>query len=89
MEAPFEITIQMVITVFAGISAQVMAAYFKLPSIVLLLLLGILLGKDGLGLLQPHLLGAGLEVIVSLATAIILFEGGLKLDRQELGKVSV
>ena len=89
MEAPFEITIQMVITVFAGISAQVMAAYFKLPSIVLLLLLGILLGKDGLGLLQPQLLGAGLEVIVSLATAIILFEGGLKLDRQELGKVSV
>ncbi|MBD2441892.1 cation:proton antiporter [Dolichospermum sp. FACHB-1091] len=89
MEAPFEITIQMVITVFAGISAQVMAAYFKLPSIVLLLLLGILLGKDGVGLLQPHLLGTGLEVIVSLATAIILFEGGLKLDRQELGKVSL
>ncbi|MFM6757082.1 MAG: sodium:proton antiporter, partial [Dolichospermum sp.] len=80
MEAPFEITIQMVITVFAGISAQVMAAYFKLPSIVLLLLLGILLGKDGLGLLQPHLLGAGVEVIGSLATAISLCEGGLSLD---------
>ena len=89
MEASFEITLQMVITVFAGISAQVMAAYFKLPSIVLLLLLGILFGTDGLGILQPHLLGTGLEVIVSLATAIILFEGGLKLDRRELGKVSV
>lgn len=89
METPFEITLQMVITVFAGISSQVIAAYFKLPSIVLLLLLGILLGKDGLGLLQPHLLGTGLEVIVSLATAIILFEGGLKLNRQELSKVSL
>ncbi|MBD2628465.1 cation:proton antiporter [Trichormus variabilis] len=89
MEASFDITLQMVITVFAGISAQVMAAYFKLPSIVLLLLLGILLGADGVGLLHPHLLGTGLEVIVSLATAIILFEGGLKLDLRELGRVSV
>ncbi|ADI63348.1 cation:proton antiporter [Trichormus azollae] len=89
MEASFQITLQMVFTVLAGISAQVMAAYLKLPSIVLLLLLGILLGADGIGLLHPHLLGTGLEVIVSLATAIILFEGGLKLDVRELGRVSV
>ncbi|MEO3704232.1 cation:proton antiporter [Trichormus azollae] len=89
MEASFQITLQMVFTVLAGISAQVMAAYLKLPSIVLLLLLGILLGADGIGLLHPHLLGTGLEVIVSLATAIILFEGGLKLDVRELGRVSL
>ncbi|MGI8501026.1 MAG: cation:proton antiporter, partial [Hassallia sp.] len=89
MEASFEITQQMVIAVFAGISAQVLAAYLKLPSIVLLLVFGILLGSDALGLLHPHLLGTGLEVIVALATAIILFEGGLNLDLRELGKVSV
>jgi NhaP-type Na+/H+ or K+/H+ antiporter len=89
MEASFEITLQMVITVFAGISAQVLAAYLRVPSIVLLLLLGILLGSDGMGLLHPHSLGTGLEVIVSLATAIILFEGGLNLDLRELGRVSV
>ncbi|MBE9052071.1 cation:proton antiporter [Nostocales cyanobacterium LEGE 11386] len=89
MEASFEITLQMVSVVVAGISAQVLAAYFRLPSIVLLLLLGILLGSDGLGLLHPHLLGTGLEVIVALATAIILFEGGLNLDLRELGRVSV
>jgi NhaP-type Na+/H+ or K+/H+ antiporter len=89
MEASFEITLQMVIAVFAGISAQVLAAYLRVPSIVLLLLLGILLGSDGIGLLHPHLLGTGLEVIVALATAIILFEGGLNLDLRELGRVSV
>ncbi|MBE9037829.1 cation:proton antiporter [aff. Roholtiella sp. LEGE 12411] len=89
MEASFEITLQMVITVFAGISAQVLAAYLRVPSIVLLLLLGILLGSDGMGLLHPHSLGTGLEVIVSLATAIILFEGGLNLDLRELGRVSL
>lgn len=89
MEASFEITLQMVVTVVAGISAQVLAAYLKVPSIVLLLMLGILLGSDGIGLLHPHLLGTGLEVIVALATAIILFEGGLNLDLRELGRVSV
>ena len=89
MEASFEITLQKVSVVVAGITAQVLAAYFRLPSIVLLLLLGILLGSDGLGVLHPHVLGTGLEVIVALATAIILFEGGLNLDVQELGRVSV
>lgn len=88
MEASFEMTLQMVIAVFAGISAQVLAAYLRVPSIVFLLLFGILLGSDGIGLLHPHMLGTGLEVIVALATAIILFEGGLNLDLQELGKVS-
>ncbi|KRH97449.1 sodium:proton antiporter [Cylindrospermopsis raciborskii CHAB3438] len=89
METSFQITLQMVLTVLVGISAQVMAAHFRLPSIVLLLLLGIILGNDGVGILHPQLLGIGLEVIVSLATAIILFEGGLKLDFREVGRVSV
>lgn len=89
MEASFEINLQMVIAVLAGISAQVLAVYLRVPSIVLLLLFGILLGSDGIGLLHPQMLGAGLEVIVALATAIILFEGGLNLDFRELGRVSV
>ncbi len=88
MEESFEITLQMVITIVAGISAQVLAAYLKVPGIVFLLFFGILLGSDGIGLLHPQTLGTGLEVIVALATAIILFEGGLDLDLRELGKVS-
>lgn len=88
MEASFDITLQVVITVIAGITAQVLAAYLKVPSIVFLLLFGILLGSDATGLLHPQVLGTGLEVIVALATAIILFEGGLNLDLRELDKVS-
>lgn len=88
MEASFEITLQMVIAVIAGISAQVIAEYLKVPSIVFLLLFGILLGSDGFNVLHPHLLGAGLEVIVSLSVAIILFEGGLNLELRDLGRVS-
>jgi len=84
----FQLTLQIVLTVIAGIGAQVLADYLRLPSIVFLLLFGILLGSDGLGLLQPNLLGAGLEVIVSLSVALILFEGGLNLQLRELNRVS-
>lgn len=83
-----ELTLQIVIAVFSGIVAQVFAEYLKVPSIVFLLLLGIILGSDGLNLLHPQQLGLGLEVLVSLAVAIILFEGGLSLDLRNLGLVS-
>jgi len=84
----FEITIQIVITVLAGISAQVFAEYLKVPSITFLLLFGIGLGPDGVGLLHPQELGIGLEVLVSLSVALILFEGGLSLELKELDQVS-
>ncbi|MDJ0731566.1 MAG: cation:proton antiporter [Crocosphaera sp.] len=88
MEASFEITLQIVMAVLAGISAQVIAEFFKVPSIVFLLLFGIILGADGLNFLHPHQLGVGLEVLVALSVAIILFEGGLNLELRDLGRVS-
>jgi len=88
MEESFQITIQIVVAVLAGISAQVVAEYLKVPSIVFLLLFGILLGSNSLDILHPQVLGVGLEVLVALSVAIILFEGGLNLELRELGKVS-
>jgi NhaP-type Na+/H+ or K+/H+ antiporter len=88
MDAALEITLQIVVTIVAGISAQVFADYLKVPSIVLLLLFGVLLGSDGLNFLHPSSLGTGLEVIVGLSVALVLFEGGLNLDLREIGKVS-
>jgi NhaP-type Na+/H+ or K+/H+ antiporter len=88
MEESFSLTIQIVIAVIAGISAQVFGEYLKIPSIVFLLMFGILLGRDVLNVLQPEIFGTGLEVLVALAVAIILFEGGLNLELRELGQVS-
>lgn len=88
MEGSFGITLQIVIAVLAGISAQVVGEYLRVPSIVFLLLFGIFLGADCLDILHPHDLGVGLEVLVPLSVAIILFEGGLNLELKELGKVS-
>lgn len=88
MTDSFDLTLQIIITVFAGISAQVCGEFLKIPSIVLLLIFGIALGGDGFGILHPSEFGVGLEVLVALAVAVILFEGGLNLKLKELNEVS-
>ncbi|MEM8602720.1 MAG: cation:proton antiporter [Cyanobacteria bacterium P01_H01_bin.121] len=88
MDSSFDITLLMVTTVLAGIGAQVLADFLRVPSIVFLLLFGIMLGPDGLGLIRPSLMGTGLEVMVALSVALILFEGGLNLELRDLDRVS-
>jgi NhaP-type Na+/H+ or K+/H+ antiporter len=88
METSLATTLEIVITVFAGISAQVLAEFCRVPGIVFLLLFGVVLGSDGLRILHPSQLGVGLEVIVSLSVAIILFDGGLNLGQRDLRRVS-
>ncbi len=77
-----------IIAIAAGIFARVIANFFRVQSIVFLLIFGVALGGNGLNLVQPRLLGDGLEAIVSISVALILFDGGLNLQLKELGKVS-
>ncbi|MBW4422782.1 MAG: cation:proton antiporter [Myxacorys californica WJT36-NPBG1] len=88
MDSSLTITLQIVITVIAGIAAQVIAELVQVPGIVFLLIIGIVLGPSVLGWLHPDQLGVGLEVMVSLLVAVILFEGGFNLQLRELGRVS-
>ncbi|MFQ4139102.1 cation:proton antiporter [Nodosilinea sp. PGN35] len=88
MDTSFALTLQIVLTVLAGVTAQVLGEIARVPSIIFLLLFGIGLGPDGVGLIHPQDLGVGLEVIVALSVALILFEGGLSLELSELGQVS-
>jgi len=74
----------LVLALTAGVLAQSMARHLRLPGIVLLLAAGIGLGPDGLDWVDPRELGDGLFVIVDLAVAIILFEGGLNLQFNRL-----
>lgn len=62
-----------------GMAAQVIARHLLLPGIVLLLGAGVLMGPDGLGIVQPASLAPAIPTIVNFAVAIILFEGGLNL----------
>ncbi len=69
--------------VILGIAAQWMGWRLRIPSILVLLVFGILAGPI-LGWINPDtLLGPLLYPVVSLAVAVILFEGGLSLSVKE------
>lgn len=63
---------------------QAIARHVRLPSIVVLLVLGALLGPDVTNVVRPSSLGDGLHDLVGFAVAVILFEGGLSLDIHRL-----
>ncbi len=46
---------------------------------VLLLSAGLLIGRSGLGLVEPLDLGTGLETVVGLLVSLVLFDGGINL----------
>ena len=71
------------ITVFAGACARLFSSLTGFPSVVILLLSGLLIGRSGLGLFEPLDLGQGLETIVGLLVCLVLFEGGLNLKLPE------
>jgi len=71
------------ITVFAGAFARLFSSFTGFPSVVILLLSGLFIGRSGLGLVEPLDLGQGLETIVGLLVSLVLFEGGLNLKLPE------
>lgn len=74
-DAPLTLSLAML----AGVAAQGVARHARVPGIVILLVLGVALGPDGVALVRPHVLGAGLPAFVGFAVAIILFEGALNV----------
>ena len=71
------------ITVFAGACARLFSSFTGFPSVVILLLSGLFIGRSGLGVVEPLDLGQGLETIVGLLVCLVLFEGGLNLKLPE------
>lgn len=68
-----------------GVGSQWIAWRLHLPAIVLMLIAGILVGP-AFGLLDPlRDIGEITRPMISLAVAVILFEGGLTLDLHKLG----
>ena len=81
------VLINIVLVIVLGVGAQWLAWRVKIPSILLLLLLGFVAGPIT-GIIAPSSLhGDWLFAFVSLAIGIILFEGGLSLQISELAEV--
>ncbi|MFW6018336.1 MAG: cation:proton antiporter [Halapricum sp.] len=71
-----------------GIGVQLIAHRLRIPSVVFYLVAGVLLGPEVLGLVTLETFGNGLEVIVGLAVAIIVFDGAFALQFARIREAS-
>ncbi|MGV3244944.1 cation:proton antiporter [Staphylococcus sp. 11261D007BR] len=87
MELPLTLTV--VLFLALGILSQWVANLLKWPAIVVMAIVGLLVGPI-LGIVNPEVSLGGdvFDTIVSLAVAVILFEGSSNLDFRELKGVS-
>jgi NhaP-type Na+/H+ or K+/H+ antiporter len=67
-----------------AVGCQVVAAQFRIPAIILLLPVGFAAGNLITAVDPEKLLGAAFTPLVSIAVAIILYDGGLDLSRNRL-----
>ncbi|MDB2291244.1 cation:proton antiporter [Halorubrum ezzemoulense] len=67
-----------------GVLAQILAARLRVPSIIFFLLVGVTIGRPGLGIVTSESFGDSLPAIVGLAVAIIVFEGAVHLEFERI-----
>ncbi len=79
--------IPLVVTILGlGVASQVLADRMEIPSVLFLILAGILVGPEGLGIVSLDSFGGPepLSAIVGLSVAIIIFEGAFHLKLSKL-----
>jgi len=70
-----------------GVTAQVLADRFRVPSVLFLILAGVAVGPKGLSIFTIDTFGlSGLSTIVGVSVAIIVFEGAFHLKLDKLGE---
>jgi len=84
MSAAIDI-IQIVVAIMGiGVAAQVIADRLQIPSVLFLIVAGVAVGPEGLGVVRPSIFGDALPAIVGLSVAIIVFEGAFHLHVDRL-----
>ena len=67
-----------------GVTSQVLADRFRVPSVLFLILSGVAVGPKGLSIVTQDVFGGALTTIVGLSVAIIVFEGSFHLKIEKL-----
>ena len=78
------IIIGLALLFFVGHILQWFFIKTKIPDLLLLILAGFLMGPSGFGFIQPQDLGKAGAVLATITLIIILYEGGLNLNWQNL-----
>ena len=71
-----------------GVAAQLLARRLRVPSVLFLILVGVVLGPVGVGVVTRETFGAGLTTVVGLSVAIIVFDGAFNLRKERIEEAS-
>jgi len=71
-----------------GLFGQLLANRLRIPSVVFYLIIGVVLGPELLGIVTLETFGEGLETIVGLSVAIIVFDGAFALKASRVREAS-
>jgi len=74
--------------IVSGLFVQLLATRLRIPSVVFYLGIGVVLGPELLGIVTLETFGDGLETIVGLSVAIIVFDGAFALKAHRLREAS-
>ncbi|SEW23647.1 cation:proton antiporter domain-containing protein [Natrinema salifodinae] len=85
-EASGDLLVLVAAIVGLGVVSQLLAERFRVPSVLFLIVAGIAIGPEGLGVLTVESFGgsSGLSTIVGLSVAIIVFEGAFHLKVEKI-----
>jgi cell volume regulation protein A len=73
----------------AGLIAQLIATFLRMPEMIVLVVVGALIGPSVLGLVSNPLDGVGAQLLFNIGVALILFHGGVGISLRVISRTSV
>jgi NhaP-type Na+/H+ or K+/H+ antiporter len=73
----------------AGLLAQLVATFLRIPEMIVLVAAGALIGPSVLGIASNPLGGVGAQLIFTLGVAMILFHGGVGVSLRVISQTAV
>ena len=73
----------------AGLVAQFVATFLRIPEMIVLVAVGALVGPSVLGIVENPLNGVGAQLIFTIGVAMILFHGGVGISLRVISQTAV
>src|SRR5215216_3428681 len=73
----------------AGLVAQFLATFLRIPEMIVLVAVGALIGPSALGIVENPLNGVGAQLIFTVGVAMILFHGGVGISLRVISRTAV
>jgi NhaP-type Na+/H+ or K+/H+ antiporter len=73
----------------AGLVAQLVATFLRVPEMIVLIAVGALIGPSVLGIVSNPLQGVGAQLIFTVGVSMILFHGGVGISLRVISRTAV